>query len=148
MPESSSISNVLMKMNKQQIHTALVVDEYGGTAGLLTMEDIIEEIMGDISDEHDKKTQDIKEIDSHTFEVDGMLDLDTISEQIRVVFSDDIEQVTIGGYVFNLLGKEPLVGDSVVEGDFAYEILEIDGMRIKKLKITRLKDEEVEENET
>lgn len=145
-PESSSISNVLMKMNKQQIHTALVVDEYGGTAGLLTMEDIIEEIMGDISDEHDKKTQDIKEIDSHTFEVDGMLDLDTISEQIQIVFSDDIEQVTIGGYVFNLLGKEPLVGDSVVEGDFAYEILEIDGMRIKKLKITRLKDEEVEEN--
>ena len=145
-PESSSISNVLMKMNKQQIHTALVVDEYGGTAGLLTMEDIIEEIMGDISDEHDKKNEDIKEVDSRTFEVDGMLDLDTISEQIRVVFSDDIEQVTIGGYVFNLLGKEPLVGDSVVEGDFAYEILEIDGMRIKKLKITRLKDDESDEN--
>lgn len=147
-PESSSISNVLMKMNKQQIHTALVVDEYGGTAGLLTMEDIIEEIMGDISDEHDTKIDEIRQIDSHTFEVDGMLDLDTISEQIQIVFSDDIEQVTIGGYVFNLLGKEPLVGDSVVEGDFAYEILEIDGMRIKKLKITRLKDEEVEENET
>lgn len=145
-PESSSISNVLMKMNKQQIHTALVVDEYGGTAGLLTMEDIIEEIMGDISDEHDTKIDEIRQIDSHTFEVDGMLDLDTISEQIQIAFSDDIEQVTIGGYVFNLLGKEPLVGDSVVEGDFAYEILEIDGMRIKKLKITRLKDEEVEEN--
>lgn len=147
-PESSSISNVLMKMNKQQIHTALVVDEYGGTAGLLTMEDIIEEIMGDISDEHDTKIDEIKQIDERNFEVDGMLDLDTISEQIRVVFSDDIEQVTIGGYVFNLLGKEPLVGDSVVEGDFAYEILEIDGMRIKKLKITRLKDEEVEEGES
>lgn len=145
-PESSSISNVLMKMNKQQIHTALVVDEYGGTAGLLTMEDIIEEIMGDISDEHDTKIDEIRQIDSHTFEVDGMLDLDTISEQIQIAFSDDIEQVTIGGYVFNLLGKEPLVGDSVVEGDFAFEILEIDGMRIKKLKITRLKDEEVEEN--
>lgn len=145
-PESSSISNVLMKMNKQQIHTALVVDEYGGTAGLLTMEDIIEEIMGDISDEHDTKIDEIRQIDSHNFEVDGMLDLDTISEQIRIVFSDDIEQVTIGGYVFNLLGKEPLVGDSVVEGDFAYEILEIDGMRIKKLKITRLRDEEADEN--
>lgn len=141
-PESSSISNVLMKMNKQQIHTALVVDEYGGTAGLLTMEDIIEEIMGDISDEHDTKIDEIRQIDERNFEVDGMLDLDTISEQIRVVFSDDIEQVTIGGYVFNLLGKEPLVGDSVVEGDFAYEILEIDGMRIKKLKITRLRDDE------
>ena len=106
------------------------------------MEDIIEEIMGDISDEHDKKTQDIKEIDAHTYEVDGMLDLDTIGEQIHIAFSDEVEQVTIGGYVFNLLGKEPLVGDSVVEGDFAYEVLEIDGMRIKKLKITRLKDEE------
>ncbi|MGX2982399.1 hemolysin family protein [Helicobacter sp. 23-1045] len=146
-PESSSISNVLMKMNKKQIHTALVVDEYGGTAGLLTMEDIIEEIMGDISDEHDKKTQDIKEIDAHTYEVDGMLDLDTIGERILVAFSDEVEQVTIGGYVFNLLGKEPLVGDSVVEGDFAYEVLEIDGMRIKKLKIVRLRDEEKDESE-
>lgn len=140
-PESSSISNVLMKMNKKQIHTALVVDEYGGTAGLLTMEDIIEEIMGDISDEHDKKIEDIKEIDAHTYEVDGMLDLDTIGEQIHTTFGDEVEQVTIGGYVFNLLGKEPLVGDSVVEGDFNYEVLEIDGMRIKKLKITRLRDE-------
>lgn len=139
-PESSSISNVLMKMNKKQIHTALVVDEYGGTAGLLTMEDILEEIMGDISDEHDKKTQDIKEIDNHTFEVDGMLDLDTVGESLNIAFDDNIEQVTIGGYVFNLLGKEPLVGDSVVDGDFVYEILEIDGMRIKTLKITRLKD--------
>lgn len=146
-PESSSISNVLMKMNKQQIHTALVVDEYGGTAGLLTMEDIIEEIMGDISDEHDKKIEDIKEIDAHNYEVDGMLDLDTISEQIHIAFGDDIEQVTIGGYVFNLLGKEPLVGDSVVDGDYSYEILEIDGMRIKKLKITRLKDEEITDSE-
>ena len=140
-PESSSISNVLMKMNKKQIHTALVVDEYGGTAGLLTMEDIIEEIMGDISDEHDKKIEDIKEIDAHTYEVDGMLELDTIGEQIHTTFGDEVEQVTIGGYVFNLLGKEPLVGDSVVEGDFNYEVLEIDGMRIKKLKITRLRDE-------
>lgn len=147
-PESSSISNVLMKMNKKQIHTALVVDEYGGTAGLLTMEDIIEEIMGDISDEHDKKSDDIKQIDDNIYEVDGMLDIDTLSEHINFKIDEDIEQVTIGGYVFNLLGREPLVGDSVVDGDFTFEILEIDGMRIKKLKITRLKESDDEDSES
>lgn len=146
-PESNSISNVLMKMNKKQIHTALVVDEYGGTAGLLTMEDIIEEIMGDISDEHDTKSDEIKELSPSTYEVDGMLDMDSLSENIGFSLEEEVEQVTIGGYVFNLLGKEPLVGDSVVDRDFVFEILEVDGMRIKKLKITKLGSEVVEEKE-
>lgn len=104
--------------------------------------------MGDISDEHDKKSDDIKQIDDNVYEVDGMLDVDTLSEHINFKIDEEIEQVTIGGYVFNLLGREPLVGDSVVDGDFTFEILEIDGMRIKKLKITRLKESDDEDNES
>ncbi|RDU65189.1 hemolysin family protein [Helicobacter sp. MIT 14-3879] len=145
-PENNSISSVLMKMNKKQIHTALVVDEYGGTAGLLTMEDIIEEIMGDISDEHDKKSDEIKQISQNVYEVDGMLDIDSLSENISFKKEEDVEQVTIGGYVFNLLGKEPIVGDSVIDSDFMYEVLEVDGMRIKKLKITKLEETNQEED--
>lgn len=144
-PENNSISSVLMKMNKKQIHTALVVDEYGGTAGLLTMEDILEEIMGDISDEHDKHN-DIKQLSSNVYEVDGMLDIDSLSEDIDFK-TEEVEQVTIGGYVFNLLGKEPVVGDSVVDREFIFEILEVDGMRIKKLKITKLSDIDTTINE-
>ena len=81
-PETASISDILAKMNRRQIHTALVLDEYGGTAGLLTMEDIIEEIMGDISDEHDLKTEECKQIDEYTFEFDGMASLEDSGERI------------------------------------------------------------------
>lgn len=145
-PENNSISSVLMKMNKKQIHTALVVDEYGGTAGLLTMEDILEEIMGDISDEHNKKHNEIKQLSSNVYEVDGMLDIDSLSEDIDFKTDEEVEQVTIGGYVFNLLGKEPIVGDSVLDRDFVFEILEVDGMRIKKLKITKLSNKDNSED--
>ncbi|WP_258443931.1 hemolysin family protein [Helicobacter sp. 16-1353] len=147
-PETTSISSILMKMNKKQIHTALVVDEYGGTAGLLTMEDIIEEIMGDISDEHDKKNDDIIKIDDNTYEIDGMLDIDSVAETLDFEIPEDVEQVTIGGYVFNLLEKEPIVGDNVVDGNFVFEVLEVDGMRIKKIRAKRLQDKlQEDENE-
>lgn len=139
-PETTSISSILSKMNKKQIHTALVVDEYGGTAGLLTMEDIIEEIMGDISDEHDEKNEYIKKIEEGIYEIDGMLDIDSASEILGLELEDSVEQVTIGGYVFNLLGKEPVIGDSVVDNNFTFEVLEIDGMRIKKIKAIKLEE--------
>lgn len=147
-PETTSISNILMKMNKKQIHTALVVDEYGGTAGLLTMEDIIEEIMGDIRDEHDKKVEGMEQIDQNNYTIDGMLDIESVTEKLGLdIDNEEVEQVTIGGYVFNLLGKEPVVGDSVIDENFTFEVLEVDGMRIKKIKATRLQNKEESEKE-
>lgn len=144
-PENTSISNILMKMNQKQIHTALVVDEYGGTAGLLTMEDIIEEIMGDISDEHDKKNNNgIEKINENTYKVDGMLDIYSVINEIGLKEDNEFDQVTIGGYVFNLLGKEPIVGDSVINENFVFDVLEVDGMRIKKLMIKKLNNKEEE----
>ncbi|PAF45246.1 hemolysin family protein [Helicobacter sp. 11S02596-1] len=137
-PESASISQILIKMNKEQIHTALVIDEYGGTAGLLTMEDIIEEIMGDISDEHDLKTEDMHRIDENTYEFDGMMDLESVEEAMGVAFDDECEQVTIGGYVFGLLGRLPVVSDRVSDKYCEFEILSMDGARIKKLKVRKM----------
>ena len=133
-PETASISDILAKMNRRQIHTALVLDEYGGTAGLLTMEDIIEEIMGDISDEHDLKTEECKQIDEYTFEFDGMASLEDSGERIGINYEDE-EQVTVGGYVFNLLGHLPSVGDIAEDDHCKYEVLEIDGNRVKKVRI-------------
>lgn len=138
-PESASISQILTKMNREQIHTALVVDEYGGTAGLLTMEDIIEEIMGDISDEHDERfVQDWERIDEKTFLVDGMMDLESVEEICNVTFDERAEQVTIGGYVFALLGRLPVVGDVVRDELCEFEIVQTDGARIKQLRLKRL----------
>ena len=145
-PETASISDILAKMNRRQIHTALVLDEYGGTAGLLTMEDIIEEIMGDISDEHDEKTEECKQIDENTFEFDGMASLEDSGERIGINF-DDEEQVTIGGYVFNLLGRVPIIGDKAEDESCIYEVLEVDGNRVKKIKAI-LKQKDTENSES
>lgn len=136
-PENSSISEILKKMNKDQNHTALVVDEYGGTSGLLTMEDIIEEIIGEISDEHDRKHEEISQIDERTYRVSGMLSLEDVEEKIGITLSDDHEYVTLGGYVFNLLGSLPVAGESIEDEMCIFEILEVDGARIKELKLTK-----------
>lgn len=133
-PESASISNILLQMNRRQIHTALVVDEYGGTAGLLTMEDILEEVIGDISDEHDKKSEDYHKIDENTYSFDGMLDLERVADVLGISFEEDTEQVTIGGYVFNLLERMPVVGDVISDEFCEYEVLATEGARIVRIK--------------
>lgn len=136
-PETALISDILKSMNKEQIHTALIIDEYGGTAGLLTMEDIIEEIVGDINDEHDLKNQDFVQIDATTYELSGMLNMESVEELMEVHFDEGCEQVTIGGYVFSLLGRLPVVGDVIEDGELEFRVLEMDGARIKRLKVNK-----------
>ncbi|WP_104761159.1 hemolysin family protein [Helicobacter cetorum] len=136
-PESASISQILIKMNKEQIHTALVIDEYGGTAGLLTMEDIIEEIMGDISDEYDLKQEGVSELEEGVFELDGMLDLESVEEVLHIEFDKECEQVTLGGYIFSLLERMPIEGDTITSHNYLFEVLSVEGARIKRLKATK-----------
>ncbi|EJC36218.1 CBS domain protein [Helicobacter pylori Hp P-28b] len=136
-PESASISQILIKMKKEQIHTALVIDEYGGTAGLLTMEDIIEEIMGEISDEYDLKQEGVNKLEEGVFELEGMLDLESVEEVLHIQFDKECEQVTLGGYVFSLLERMPIEGDTIVSHGYAFEVLSVDGARIKRLKAVK-----------
>ena len=143
-PETAHISEILTTMNLQQIHTALVVDEHGGTSGLLTMEDIIEEIIGDISDEHDLKIEDMRQIDEKTYEFEGKLDLESIEEMLSITFSNTNDHITIGGYVFGLLGRLPVIKDRISDEHFEFEVLEMDGARIKKLRATALPQAEKE----
>ncbi|MCX2716667.1 hemolysin family protein [Helicobacter sp. MIT 21-1697] len=135
-PESAHISEILNTMNRQQVHTALVVDEYGGTSGLLTMEDIIEEIMGDISDEHDLKIEDMRQIDAQTYEFDGKLEISDIEEMLGITFKNTNDHITIGGYVFGLFGRLPMMKDKITDEHCIFEVLEMEGARIKKLKVT------------
>ena len=136
-PENASISDILKKMNKEQIHTALVVDEYGGTSGLLTMEDIIEEIVGDIADEYDLVDEEVSQINEQTYKMSGMLDMESAEEKLGVKFSNEHEQVSLGGYVFTLFGRLPVVGDTLEDENCVFEVLEMDGARIKELKVTK-----------
>ncbi len=141
-PESASISQILIKMKKEQIHTALVIDEYGGTAGLLTMEDIIEEIMGEISDEYDLKQEGVNKLEEGVFELEGMLDLESVEEVLHIQFDKECEQVTLGGYVFSLLERMPMEGDTIISHGYAFEVLSVDGARIKRLKAIKENKEE------
>ncbi|MDR2341549.1 MAG: hemolysin family protein, partial [Campylobacteraceae bacterium] len=137
-PENMPISDILSQMNKEQIHTALVIDEFGGTAGLLTMEDILEEVIGDISDEHDTKSEDFIKIDDNTYEFDGMIDIESVCEILGFKLEDSEEILTLGGMVFNELGRPPLIGDIVKNGPFEFKVLEVDGNRIQKILCTKI----------
>ena len=136
-PENSPISKILPMMNKQRIFAALVIDEYGGTAGFLTMEDIIEEIFGDINDEHDGKMQNFKRIDENTFEFRGRFEIEGVEEVMGIDFDEETEQLTIGGYVFNLFGSLPEIGDKISDENCDYEVLRMDGTRVSLVKVTK-----------
>ncbi len=135
-PENKSISDVLHEMMKKRIHIAIVVDEYGGTAGLLTMEDILEELVGEIQDEHDEVEEEpCKCIDEKTYEFDGVYLVEDAYEEMGLPYHE-LEESTMGGYLFNLLGEEPNVGDKAEDENCIYEVLSVDNMRITRLRAT------------
>ena len=135
-PENKSISELLHEMMKKRIHLAIVVDEYGGTAGLLTMEDILEELVGEIQDEHDGVAEEpVKQLNSNSYEFDGLYLVEDAYDVMELPYHD-LEESTIGGYVFNLLGHEPKAGDKTEDEYCLYEVLKVDNMRITCLKAT------------
>ena len=144
-PENSSIASILSMMNKERISAALVIDEYGGTSGLITMEDIIEEVLGDINDEHDESEVKFKSIKDGIYELVGTYEIEDFEEITGVDFDDDIEEITIGGYVFNLIGRLPKAGDKTEDENFIYEVLKMDGniiQTLKAIKKEKYKDDE------
>ena len=129
-PENKSVSEILHEMMKKRIHLAIVVDEYGGTAGLLSMEDILEELVGDIRDEHDAACPEpVKKIDEKVCEFDGLYLVEDAYDCLDLPYCE-YEESTMGGYVFNLLGREPQVGDKAEDDYCHYEVIAIDNMRI------------------
>lgn len=134
-PENKSISDILHQMMLKHIHLAIVVDEYGGTAGMLSMEDILEELVGDIRDEHDDVSDEpIKKIDDGSCEFDGVFLIEDAFDCMGLPHFEP-EESTIGGYVFGLIGREPKVGDTVEDEFCRYEVIAVDNMRITRVKI-------------
>lgn len=137
-PENSPISKILPMMNKERIFAAMVIDEYGGTAGLLTMEDIVEEIFGEINDEHDgKDDSQFTKITDNEYEFKGRFEIESVEEIMRISFDETTEQLTIGGYVFNLLGRLPLIGDKIEDEICEYEVLAMDDGIISIVKVKK-----------
>ena len=125
-------------MRRKRTHLAVVADEYGGTAGLVALEDVIEEIVGDIQDEHDEVEDiEIQRLADGSYEFDGRVLLDDVTELLNIRLEDH-EEDTLGGYIFGMLGRRPETADKVNIGDYSFEVLRVTGFRIVRVKAVPL----------
>lgn len=137
-PEGMSVAKLLQLMRRRRVHLAVVADEYGGTAGLVALEDIIEEIVGDIQDEHDEIQEiEILRLNDGSYEFDGRVLLDEVAELLNIRLEEHDED-TIGGFIFGMLGRRPELSDSVAIGDYSFTVLKVNGFRIVRVKAVPL----------
>jgi CBS domain containing-hemolysin-like protein len=134
-PGTREVEDVLADMKRQKIHLAIVLDEFGGTAGLVTMEDLLEEIVGQIYDEYDRPTAELRAAPGGTVPVlSGATPVREVNEAYGLAL-DEKDYTTIGGYVFGALGRLPKVGDRVAVKGAVFEIVEMDGRRVGTLRL-------------
>jgi CBS domain containing-hemolysin-like protein len=145
-PETKNLEELLHEFKKKRIHLAIVVDEYGGTSGLVTIEDLLEQIVGDIQDEYDLEEEWLVEDTDGAVVVDGRLPIEELEEHFGIVIARE-KFDTVGGLIFHLTGRIPNQGEDVENGVIRMTILEADERKIRKVRITRLaeKPEETEE---
>lgn len=135
-PESKKINNLLKEMQIEKTHMAIVLDEYGGTLGLVTIEDILEEIVGDILDEYDNEIEFIECIEENSVIANAKVSVEEINDILGVNLPED-EYESIGGYAFNILGRIPVKGDQVQLDGITIKVLSVNNRRIKQLEIRK-----------
>lgn len=133
-PGTREVEDVLSDMKRLKVHLAVVLDEYGGTAGLVTMEDLLEEIVGEIYDEHDAVDAIAPNAIDGTVNIDGSLTISDFNGRFETEL-DDTDYTTIGGYLFGMLGRLPKVGDRVVVGKQQFEITAMEGRRVAGVRV-------------
>lgn len=141
-PETKLISILMHEFQTKNMHISMVVDEYGGTSGLISLEDILEEIVGEIRDEFDNEEDEITDLAPNRFLMSGMVDIDEIEEKLDIkieVPDEDFE--TLGGYIFNHAGTIPEIGYSFEEYGFIFKVSEVENNRINKVEIEKLIDQ-------
>jgi CBS domain containing-hemolysin-like protein len=138
-PESKLIKDLLKEFQTKRIHFAIVVDEFGGTSGIVTMEDILEEIIGDIKDEFDEEENSIRKVDDHTYIADAKIMLYDLCRSMRLPIDtfDPVkgESDSLAGLVLEIAGEFPPINETVKSGDFEFTVLESEKNRIKTVKI-------------
>jgi putative hemolysin len=139
-PPNKNVSVLLKEMREKRIHLALVGDEYGGTDGLVTMEDLIEEIVGDIRDEQEKELREIYEVAANRYVIDGRTDIGKVNEKLGVSLPED-EFETIGGFVLGLFGRLPAEGDQVRDANLIFTVLRLRRNRISRIRVLKLTPE-------
>ncbi|RME75938.1 MAG: HlyC/CorC family transporter [Chloroflexi bacterium] len=144
-PETKPLSDLLRELQTRKVHIAIVVDEYGGTAGLVTIEDILEEIVGEIQDEYDPDEFYLQRISDDEYIFSARMDLDDINDLMSADLPTD-EADTLGGLVYNLLGRIPEVGDRVTVGEMVMTVLDVEGRRIRRVRVQRVRAQQGQEN--
>lgn len=138
-PETKKISSLLQEFRKKQVHVAIVVDEYGGTEGIVTIEDILEEIVGEISDEYDEEEETLKHQPDGSWIVDAKMNLFDVEEKIGIEIPQEEGYDTLGGYLFHVAGAIPLPGFIVHHDDFELEVIESSDRSVEKVRIKQIK---------
>jgi len=139
-PASLSISNLLKQFRASQTHLVILLDEYGGTEGIVTMEDVLEELVGEIYDEHDEVSEEVVEQEDGTVLVDGSMQLQELLEKYEL--ENEYDADTVGGWAGEMLEKVPEVGDSFTIDRHQFTVAEMDGFRVTKVQVTPLPGEE------
>jgi CBS domain containing-hemolysin-like protein len=135
-PETTGIDTLLQMMKSQRVHLAIVLDEYGGVAGLATMEDILEEIVGEIVDEFDDaEAEQFRTISVGVIDVDARVHVDDVNERLKLELPDDRDYDTIGGFAYSVLGRIPASGESFHWEQTRFTIVEADKRKIMRLRI-------------
>jgi len=138
-PPTMPVMNLLLKMQATKLHMALVIDEHGGTDGLVTIEDVIEEIVGEIEDEHDKDDDfNFKKIDYNTFEAKADMKLEDFNRESKLsIIQENVD--TLGGYIFSKINRVPYAGEVIkVDNIYQFEIIDADPRKIKKIRIFKI----------
>ena len=150
-PETKNIDSLFMELQATKQHIAILIDEYGGFSGIVTMEDIIEEIMGDIDDEYDEGDPEIQKVSDDTYLVDGSMDIDDINEELDTKLESETSE-TIGGFIIDILGEIPDeddIGKTVEFENYRFTIDSVNDRRIEQItmQILPIPDEEDEDGE-
>ena len=138
-PETKLVSELLREMQRDGAHMAVVIDEYGNTAGLATMEDLVEEILGEIHDEHEPD-RDVRQESAYSFIAPGSLDVDRLEELLHFRPEDDTESTTVGGLAAEWLGHVPKVGESVERDGIRIDVLAGNELRVEQVRVSRVEE--------
>jgi magnesium and cobalt exporter, CNNM family len=134
-PETKDLAALLTEFRRTNQHMAVVVDEYGEVEGIVTLEDLLEEIVGEIEDEFDLPDESVEQVDDDTIKIDGTFPIDDFNERFHTDLPAE-DYHTVAGFVFGLLGRQPEVGDDVSHDGMRFDVLEVAGSRIEKLAVT------------
>ncbi len=146
-PASKKVNSLFREMQLQRNHLAIVVDEYGGIAGLVTIEDILEEIVGEIQDEYDiNEEAHWQPISEHAFLVNSRLDVDSLAELMHVDLEEE-DADTVGGLIYSLLGHVPEQGETLDLEGWRFTVLSVDGRRINQVRVELINPQQASEHE-